>query len=154
MSVVALAAIGLTVFVGSLVSGVFGIAGGMIRVVPGSGLGILADEGHSSYAAPIPIEQLPEGVRERATSGDLLLVSKTNAVAPVHRRERMDEGRAPRALSAALKDLRHAGENFCDMQYASVAISAPAQPAFDIQHAAEISQHECVGINRLHVFAF
>jgi glutamate dehydrogenase len=68
----------------------YDFGGDAIRVVPGSGLGILADEDSSSYASPVPFDKLPPRVRERATSGDLLLVSKTNAIAPVHRRERMD----------------------------------------------------------------
>jgi glutamate dehydrogenase len=68
----------------------YDFSGGEIRVVEGSGLGILADERRSAYARGMPLEKLPDGVRERATSGDLLLVSKTNRVSPVHRRERMD----------------------------------------------------------------
>jgi glutamate dehydrogenase len=68
----------------------YDFTGEVIRVVPGSGLGILADEDTSSFASGIPMGELPPGVRERATTGDLLLVSKTNAVSPVHRRERMD----------------------------------------------------------------
>jgi glutamate dehydrogenase len=61
-----------------------------ISVVPGSGLGILADEASSTYARPRPLSELPEGVRERALEGDLLIVSKTNRLSPVHRRARMD----------------------------------------------------------------
>jgi glutamate dehydrogenase len=63
---------------------------GQVGVVKGSGLGILADEQLSGYSAPVPLERLPEAIRERALGGDLLLVSKTNARSPVHRRERMD----------------------------------------------------------------
>jgi glutamate dehydrogenase len=63
---------------------------GAIRVVDGSGLGILRDESSSVFAKPVPLSELPPGVRERATSGDLLLVAKTNALSPVHRHERMD----------------------------------------------------------------
>ena len=61
-----------------------------ICVVPGSGLGILRDEERSTFATSVPLAELPPGVRERATSGDLLLVAKTNAVSPVHKLERMD----------------------------------------------------------------
>jgi glutamate dehydrogenase len=61
-----------------------------IRVVEGSGLGILRDEEGSAFAKPVPLSELPPAVRERATTGDLLLVSKTNAISPVHRHERMD----------------------------------------------------------------
>ena len=63
---------------------------GAISVVPDSGLGILADTGESTYAKAQPIESLPPGVRERAVEGDLLIVSKTNRLARVHRRVRMD----------------------------------------------------------------
>ena len=61
-----------------------------ICVVDGSGLGILRDEERSTFATNVPLAQLPAGVRERATTGDLLLVAKTNAVSPVHKNERMD----------------------------------------------------------------
>ena len=63
---------------------------GAIRVVPGSGLGILRDEEKSAFAQPVPLRELPPAVLERAMSGDLLLVDKTNALSPVHRHERMD----------------------------------------------------------------
>ena len=63
---------------------------GAIRVVEGSGLGILRDEERSAFCKPVPLSDLPPTVRERATSGDLLLVAKTNAISPVHRHERMD----------------------------------------------------------------
>ena len=59
-------------------------------LVPGSGLGILADEASSAYARPRPLADLPDGVRERALEGDLLIVTKTNRLSPVHRRARMD----------------------------------------------------------------
>ena len=61
-----------------------------ICVIPDSGLGILREEERSTFATTVPLAKLPAGVRERATSGDLLLVAKTNAVSPVHKQERMD----------------------------------------------------------------
>ncbi len=60
------------------------------RCIPGSGLGILADEERSAYATPVPLKELPEALRTLATSGDLLIVDKANARSPVHRHERMD----------------------------------------------------------------
>src|SRR5215207_2280916 len=63
---------------------------GAISVVPDSGLGILSQTGESTYAKPVPVESLPEGVRQRALEGDLLIVSKTNRLSRVHRRVRMD----------------------------------------------------------------
>jgi glutamate dehydrogenase len=68
----------------------YDFTGGAIEVVEGSGLGILRDESRSTYAQSVPISELPDSVRERATTGDLLLVAKTNARSPVHRRELMD----------------------------------------------------------------
>src|SRR5829696_6471216 len=61
-----------------------------IAVVPGSGLGILADEASSAFARPRPLADLPPDLRERVLEGDLLIVSKTNRLSPVHRRVRMD----------------------------------------------------------------
>src|SRR6185312_16756089 len=61
-----------------------------LRVVPGSGLGLLDDEARSAYAEPVAVETLDPSLRERALGGELLLVSKTNRLSPVHRRVRMD----------------------------------------------------------------
>ncbi len=64
---------------------------GLAAVVePGSGLGILQEETASSFAKPVLLSDLPEGMYERATSGPLLIISKTNAESTVHRRARMD----------------------------------------------------------------
>src|SRR4051795_13355098 len=60
------------------------------RCIPGSGLGILADEDRSAYQTPVPLAELPEELRRLALEGELLIVDKANARAPVHRRERMD----------------------------------------------------------------
>ncbi len=68
----------------------YDISNDAISVISGSGLGILSDEDQSTFCTPVPLSQLPPGVRERATSGDLLMVAKTNAVSPVHKLERMD----------------------------------------------------------------
>ena len=63
---------------------------GALRVVPGSGLGLLDDETRSTFAKPVAVESLDPTLRERALGGELLLVSKTNRLSPVHRRARMD----------------------------------------------------------------
>ncbi|HEY0362032.1 MAG TPA: hypothetical protein VGC83_07085, partial [Solirubrobacteraceae bacterium] len=63
---------------------------GALRVVSGSGLGLLADEARSAFAKPVAVESLDPSLRERALGGELLLVSKTNRMSPVHRRVRMD----------------------------------------------------------------
>jgi glutamate dehydrogenase len=61
-----------------------------VSVVPGSGLGILRDTSTSAYAAARPLAAMPFDLRSRYESGDLLTITKTNRVATVHRRVRMD----------------------------------------------------------------
>ncbi len=61
-----------------------------VQVESGSGLGILRDEEASAYAAPVPLERMAEGMQELVLEGPLLIISKTNAEATVHRRARMD----------------------------------------------------------------
>lgn len=63
---------------------------GALQVVRGSGLGLLDEESRSAYSTPVPVDTLPKGLRERALGGDLLLISKTNRLSPVHRHARMD----------------------------------------------------------------
>jgi glutamate dehydrogenase len=61
-----------------------------IAVTPGTGLGILRDEAVSSFADPVRLSTLDAGLRSRIEEGELLIVSKTNSSATVHRRARMD----------------------------------------------------------------
>lgn len=61
-----------------------------IVVEPGSGLGLLRNEGTSKFAAPTPLAALDPGMRELALHGPLLIINKTNAESTVHRRARMD----------------------------------------------------------------
>jgi glutamate dehydrogenase len=61
-----------------------------IQVERGSGLGVLRSEEESAFVDPVPIHSLPESLREMAEAGPLLIISKTNAMATVHRRARMD----------------------------------------------------------------
>lgn len=65
--------------------------GTSVTVDPGSGLGILRDEDRSAFAQPVPIDDLPPGLRARLVGGPLLIVSKTNSLSPIHRRARMDD---------------------------------------------------------------
>jgi glutamate dehydrogenase len=67
-----------------------GDGGRAIRVVAGSGLGILADESRSTFAQTTPLDQLDPDVRRRIEQGDLLVITKTKAYSTVHRRARMD----------------------------------------------------------------
>jgi glutamate dehydrogenase len=61
-----------------------------IVVEPGSGLGLLRNEGSSRFAEPIPVSQLDPGMADLAIHGPVLIVNKTNAESTVHRRARMD----------------------------------------------------------------
>ena len=63
---------------------------GFLRVVPGSGLGLLTDEGSSYLHEPQAIDSLSPPVQKRIREGELLLITKTNRLSPVHRRARMD----------------------------------------------------------------
>jgi len=61
-----------------------------LSVVPGSGLGILADHRGSAFATPVPMTKLPDALLRRYEEGGLLVISKTNRLSTVHRRVRMD----------------------------------------------------------------
>lgn len=61
-----------------------------IVVEPGSGLGLLRNEGDSRFAAPVPLSHMSAAMRELAMRGPVLIVNKTNAESTVHRRARMD----------------------------------------------------------------
>jgi glutamate dehydrogenase len=61
-----------------------------ILVQPGSGLGLLRNEGDSRFAEPVPLSALEPGMRGLAIRGPVLIINKTNAESTVHRRARMD----------------------------------------------------------------
>ncbi len=96
-----------------------------VMVEPGSGLGVLQDEGTSTFARPVPVSQLPPGMAERALSGPLLIISKTNAESTVHRRARMDY--------VGVKKLRPDGSVAGEHRFLGLFTSqAYAEPAQDI----------------------
>ena len=96
-----------------------------VMVEPGSGLGVLQDEGTSTFARPVPVSQLPPGMAERALSGPLLIISKTNAESTVHRRARMDY--------IGVKKLRPDGSVAGEHRFLGLFTSqAYAEPAQDI----------------------
>ncbi len=64
--------------------------GKTIQCVPDSGLGILSDHRGSSLCEPKPLSTLTPQVAARYERGELLVISKTNRLATVHRRARMD----------------------------------------------------------------
>ncbi len=94
-----------------------------VQVERGSGLGVLQDEDRSAFAKPVPVSELPPGMLERAFSGPVLIISKTNAESTVHRRARMDY--------IGVKKLRHdgsvGGEHRFLGLFTSQAYSEPAQ---------------------------
>ncbi len=61
-----------------------------LQAVPGSGLGILSKIEGSQFAQPVPLSELPAAVRDRVLDSPLVIVSKTNREATVHRRVKMD----------------------------------------------------------------
>src|SRR3990172_4822647 len=61
-----------------------------LSVVPGSGLGILAEHKESAFATPVLMSDLPDHLRRRYEEGGLLVITKTNRLSTVHRRTKMD----------------------------------------------------------------
>ncbi len=61
-----------------------------LQLTPGSGLGILRKTHESAYREPVPLDDIPDGLRERVTGGRVFVMTKTNAEATVHRPARMD----------------------------------------------------------------
>jgi len=55
-----------------------------------SGLGILRGNDGSSYSQPVKLADIPENLRARVIGGPLLIVTKANSEATVHRPVRMD----------------------------------------------------------------
>ena len=79
------------VFLGYRVYDLVDVEGGKAIVVePGSGLGVLRNEANSAYAVPVLVSDLKPGLRELVERGPHLIISKTNALATVHRLARMD----------------------------------------------------------------
>jgi glutamate dehydrogenase len=61
-----------------------------LQVRRGTGLGILSDDADSRYREPVAVSGLPRQLRQRVVGGRLLVVTKTNSEATVHRARRMD----------------------------------------------------------------
>jgi glutamate dehydrogenase len=62
-----------------------------VQLRRGSSRGILSDEASSKVYRPVPVSDLPSELTARVLGGPILMVSKTNALSPVHRRARMDD---------------------------------------------------------------
>jgi glutamate dehydrogenase len=69
----------------------YAFADDKLTIVPGAGLGILADDSRSRYATPVLVGAIDQHLRERLLGGNLLVVSKTNRFSTVHRRVKMDD---------------------------------------------------------------
>ena len=88
-----------------------------VRAASGSGLGILSDLSSSAYAEPVPVADIKPALRERVLGGPLVIVSKTNREATVHRRvkmdyvgvKRVDEARPHRRRAAAAGPVHQQG---------------------------------------------
>ena len=61
-----------------------------LRVAGENALGILRKLESSNYLQPVPLEELPDNLKKRVTTGPVLLVTKSNAESTVHRPARMD----------------------------------------------------------------
>ena len=88
----------------------------------GSGLGLLRDDAHSSFAEPVPLEELPEQVAVGIASDQMLTVARTNRASSVHKRVRM--------LSLAVKWLDEQGVVLGERRFLGLfAQRAFSQPA-------------------------
>ena len=87
------------------------LEGGALSVVVGRSLGVLAGDEGSRFAQPVPLDQLDARLRDRIVGGSLLVVSKTNRFATVHRPARMEDITVKRvdATGATLGALRLLG---------------------------------------------
>ncbi|MEA2296322.1 MAG: glutamate dehydrogenase, partial [Solirubrobacteraceae bacterium] len=112
---------------------------GVLRVLPGSGLGLLGDTEQSTLGEGKPISALHPSVQARIDHGDLLVVTKTNRFSPVHRRARMDYVgvRSELERSGGEPDGRHRGKvGECRLigLFTTKAYSAPASETPLLHH--------------------
>lgn len=61
-----------------------------LQIDPDSCLGILKNISSSNYRNPVPLQDIPDNLRARITDGPLLIVTKANSEATIHRAVRMD----------------------------------------------------------------
>jgi glutamate dehydrogenase len=95
---------------------------GRIGVIEGSGLGLLDDGATSAFAQPVALADLDADLRERIASDDLLVISKSNRLSPVHRHARMDYVGVRRVRS----DGSSAGESRLLGMFTTKAYTEPA----------------------------
>ena len=101
-----------------------------LRANTESGLGVLRKLEDSGYVKPVPVEQLPEDLRERVTGGRLFIVTKANAEATVHRARRMDY--------VGVKSLSDTGEVLGERRFIGLfttkGLSAPVEEVPILRH--------------------
>ena len=94
-----------------------------LLLTPDSGLGILSKSETSAYTEPVPVSEIPEGLRERVTGGRVLTVTKTNAESTVHRPARMDY--------IGVKKLNEAGEVVGEIRFVGLFTSKALSTAVE-----------------------
>ena len=94
-----------------------------LQVDSESALGILKNLSTSNYIDPVSLSEIPENLRQRVTEGPMLIVTKANAEATVHRPVRMDYI----GLKRFDKDLNIVGEMRFLGLFTSNALSTPVK---------------------------
>ncbi|HZJ09488.1 MAG TPA: hypothetical protein VFD39_07330, partial [Trueperaceae bacterium] len=94
-----------------------------LQVVPDSGLGILRGIEGSRYQEPVPLSEMSAQLRERVTGGRVLIVTKTNAEATVHRVRRMEY--------VGIKQLDEAGDVAGEQRFIGLFTSAAQSTPVD-----------------------
>lgn len=61
-----------------------------LQIHPDSGLGILRDTSQSKYGSPVPLNQIPDNLRERVIGGPPIIVTKAARESTVHRPVKLD----------------------------------------------------------------
>jgi glutamate dehydrogenase len=101
-----------------------------LQVDAGSGLGLLRKLENSAYRDPVPLEQLPDDLRERVTGGRLFIVTKANAESTVHRARRMDY--------VGVKRLSESGQAVGELRFIGLfttkALAAPVEEIPILRH--------------------
>jgi len=107
-----------------------GVLVNTLAVIAGSGLGLLRKLENSAYREPVPLEQLPDDLRERVTGGRLFIVTKANAESTVHRARRMDY--------VGVKQLSPSGQVVGERRFIGLfttkALSAPVEEIPILRH--------------------
>ncbi|MCA9791355.1 MAG: NAD-glutamate dehydrogenase, partial [Candidatus Eremiobacteraeota bacterium] len=104
--------------------------GRFLQVNKDTALGILKNLESSNYQQPVPLSQLPDNLRQRVTSGPLMIVTKANAESTVHRPVRMDYV----GLKKLDKDFNIVGEMRFLGLFTSSALTTPVKDIPILRH--------------------